>query len=75
MAIELYPLPFQEEVSLIYSSLESLLRDVHEDSDLYDALCRALDILEPHFNNVEWQEPISPSEMREFRSLLSGMKD
>lgn len=55
--IEIHPLPFQEELSLIYSELEDLSMSVHPESELAEALDRVLAILDPFVGTVEWMPP------------------
>ena len=68
------PLPFQDQLEEISSQLQMLREQVNPHSELGEALDVVIHKLEPFFGNVEFSEPIPASDLRGFRSYLSGMK-
>jgi hypothetical protein len=71
--LEIHPLPFQQELVSIATSISDLAKVVHPESDLAEALDRAAAILEPYYGTVEFMTPVTLEEIH-FRSYLSGMK-
>ena len=68
----LNPLPFQFEIEDLFNQMQILRERMNPDSELAEALDRCSAILEPHFNNVSWQEPVDLD--CEFRKVMRGMK-